>query len=261
MKIATFNANSIRSRLDIILSWLEENRPDHLCIQETKVQDSQFPAAVFEHAGYPAVFRGEKAYNGVAILSRQKPDEVMFGLDDGGPPDEARLACARFGAMRLLTSYVPQGRDLNHDMFTYKLEWFRRLNAYFSRHFKPGDAVVWTGDLNVAAAPEDVHHPETKQDHVCYHESVRQAFADCRAWGFADLYRLKHPDQTEFTFFDYRVPHAAERGMGWRLDYILGTEPMARRCTDVCVDMAPRRKPKPSDHTFLMAEFSDEPAE
>jgi exodeoxyribonuclease-3 len=255
MKIASFNANSIRARLDIVTDWLTQQQPDVLCIQETKAQDEDFPALAFLEHGYHCTFRGQKSYNGVAVLSREKPDEVSFGLDDGGQPDDTRLSYTRFGSVHIVNTYVPQGRELEHEMYQYKLEWFQRLKEYFDRHFSTRKRVLWLGDLNVAPLPMDIHNSEKQAHHVCYHVDVREAFADTVAWGFEDVFRKHHPEPDQYTFFDYRTPNAAKRKMGWRIDHMLATRPLAKLCTDSTIDIEPRLKPKPSDHTFLIAEF------
>lgn len=256
MKIASFNANSIRSRLDIVRDWLTKHAPDVLCIQETKVQDADFPLAPFTECGYHVVFRGEKSYNGVATLSRRPPDRVTYGLDDGGQADEARLLYTRFGPIHVVNTYVPQGRAIDHDMYQYKQEWLRRLRAYFDRHFSTRMKVLWLGDMNVAREAMDIHNAEVQGRHVCYHVDVRRVFEETIAWGFEDIFRAHHPEPGQFTFYDYRTPNAAKRGMGWRIDLLLATPSLARRCTDCYIDLAPRLKPKPSDHTFLVAEFN-----
>ncbi|MFH0881128.1 MAG: exodeoxyribonuclease III, partial [Lentisphaerota bacterium] len=125
MKIATFNANSIRSRMDVVLNWMQTHRPDVLCIQETKAQDQDFPEQPLKDAGYHVAFKGEKSYNGVAILSRTQPEEVWFGFEDSGPADPTRLVRVRLGGVSIVNTYVPQGRELDHAMYAYKLEWFR----------------------------------------------------------------------------------------------------------------------------------------
>ena len=255
MKVATFNANSIRARLDAILQWLAANRPDVLCIQETKVLDADFPAQPFEEAGYRVVFRGEKSYNGVAVISLEAPAEVRYGLDDGGPADEPRLSCTRFGTVHIINTYVPQGREIDHEMYQYKLEWFRRLRAYLDRHFTPRKRVLWLGDLNVAPEAQDVHNANEQKSHVCYHVDVREAFAETVGWGFVDVFRKHHPEPDQYTFFDYRTPNAAKRKMGWRIDHMLATRALAKLSRDSYIDVEPRLQPKPSDHTFLVAEF------
>lgn len=255
MRIATFNANSIRSRLDVIRGWLEAHRPDVLCVQETKVQDPEFPLEALTGAGYRAVFRGQKSYNGVAILSRAAPAGVRAGFADGGPADAERLLEAVVNGVSLLNTYVPQGREVGHPMYAYKCEWFRRLRAHIEARFDRGDPLVWLGDMNVAHEPIDVHNPAQRTDHVCYHVDARAAFARCRDWGFVDVFRQHHPEPGHYTFFDYRTANAVGEGKGWRIDYILATPALAARCTDSFIDLAPRLGPKPSDHTFLVADF------
>jgi len=255
MKIATFNANSIRSRLEIILGWLKENKPDVLCVQETKVVDKDFPSLAFIESGYNVIFCGEKSYNGVAVISRQKPSDVRFGLDDGGQADETRLVCAKIGPVSVVNTYVPQGREIDHAMYKYKLEWLKRLKAFFGRHFTPRDKVVWVGDMNVAPEAIDIHNAPEQENHVCYHVDVRKAFADTISWGFVDVFRKHHPEPGQYTFFDYRTINAVQRKMGWRVDHILATPPLAAKSKDSYIDIKPRLLDKPSDHTFLVAEF------
>lgn len=255
MKIATFNVNSIRARMDALNTWTSMHAPDILCLQETKVTDPEFPRAEVEALGYRAAFCGEPKYNGVAILSRNAPDSVSFGFDDGGPADASRLAVARFGALTVVNTYVPQGREITHEMFQYKLTWFARLRRWFEKHASPKNLVLWMGDLNVAAEPEDVHAPERYGEHVCFHADARRAFAECRAWGFQDVFRSFHPEPGRYSFFDYRTWGALERNLGWRLDYILATPPAARAAKACDIDPAPRRAAKPSDHTVVFAEF------
>lgn len=258
MKIATFNANSIRSRLEVVTSWLQANEPDVLCIQETKVTDDLFPVMAFQEAGYSVVFRGQKSYNGVCLISRQPAADVSFGLDDGGQPDESRLVSARVGFVRIINTYVPQGREIDHEMYQYKIEWFRRLRRYFDSHFKPTQKVVWVGDLNIAPEAKDIHNAEEQADHVCYHKDVRQAFKETMSWGFVDVFRKHHPEPGQYTYFDYRTPGAVKRGMGWRVDHILATASLAATSKDSYVDLKPRLAEKASDHTFLVADFDSD---
>ncbi len=259
MRIATFNCNSIRTRLETILDWLARHQPDLLALQETKVVDELFPHAALATAGWHAVFRGMKGYNGVALLARRPPDEVSFGLDDGGPADEPRLLRARVGRLHLVNTYVPQGRAIDHPMFAYKLDWYRRLRAFFDRHFTPRQPVLWLGDLNVAAEPIDVHNPAQREEHVCYHADARRVFADCRAWGFEDVFRRFHPEPGHYTFFDYRTNWRSPAPGGWRIDYLMASPPLARQARACWIDVEPRRGPRPSDHCFVAADFDRSP--
>jgi exodeoxyribonuclease-3 len=253
--IATFNANSVRSRLGIIVPWLEQHKPDVLCLQETKTVDADFPAGEFASRGYHAVYRGQKSYNGVAILSRTRPARVRFGLDDGGPADETRLVRASFGSVHVVNTYVPQGREIDHEMYRYKIAWLGRLREYFDRHFTTRMKVLWLGDLNVAPEAADIHNAEQQTNHVCFHVDVRKAFAETCSWGFVDVFRRHHPEAGQYTFFDYRTPNAAKRKMGWRIDHLMATRPLAARCRDAFIDLEPRLREKPSDHTFLVGDF------
>lgn len=254
MRVATFNANSIRVRLPVILEWLRKFQPDALAIQETKTPDDSFPVMEIESAGWHVVFRGEKGYNGVALISRVPVSNVRFGLDDE-PRDETRVVSAQMGRVLIVNTYVPQGREITHEMYAYKLKWFARLRKMFDRRLEESIEIVWLGDLNVAAEPLDVHSPELYGRHVCFHEDVRRAFAACRADRFRDVVREKHPGQRLYSFFDYRTPRAVERNIGWRLDYILATPRLATRCTAADVDLKPRLRSPSSDHTFVWADF------
>jgi exodeoxyribonuclease-3 len=242
--------------LDIVLGWLSEHRPDALAIQETKVEDKDFPALAFREVGYHVVYRGEKSYNGVALASLTEPEDVSFGLDDGGEVDGPRLLSARVCGVRIVNTYVPQGREIDHPMYAYKLRWFGRLKEYFSRHATPRQNVVWVGDMNVAPEAMDIHNAEAQAEHVCFHVDVRQAFKSVVSWGFVDVFRKHHPEPGQYTFFDYRTINAVQRNMGWRVDHILATKPLAAKSVDAWIDLKPRLAQKPSDHTFLVADFN-----
>ena len=257
-KIATFNVNSIRSRLHIIGPWLLQERPDVLCMQETKVADEKFPREIFEEAGYHVVCRGEKQYNGVATVSLQKPLSVSFGFDDGGPADEDRLVMTSFPGLTVVNTYVPQGREPQSPHFVYKLQWFSRLVAHFGKSFTPSDPVVWCGDLNVARESIDVHDPKRLVGHVDFNPEVWDAFDRALSWGFVDLFRKEHPGEAgQYSFFDYRVRDAVERKLGWRVDHLLATPVLADRLNRCWIDLAPRRAEKASDHTVMIAEFNE----
>jgi exodeoxyribonuclease-3 len=256
-KVTTYNCNSVRARLKLVLGWLEHEAPNVLCLQETKVQDADFPVEAFQGIGYHLAFRGQKAHAGVAIVSKEEPQDVVFGLDDDGEPDEARLARATMGGLTVINTYVPQGRTTDSPHFQYKLDWFRRLRAFFDRHFAPQDSILWVGDFNVAPEPIDVYDPKRLAKHVDFHPDARAALDEVRAWGFVDVFRLHHPEEPDqYTFWDYRVPNSLERGMGWRVDHIWATKPLADKSTSASIDVEARKAEKPSDHTLLTAEFA-----
>ncbi len=254
MKVATFNVNSIRARLPIVIEWLEKVRPDVLAVQETKVQDPDFPGEAFDEIGYGYVFRGQKSYNGVALFSLHPIRDVAFGLDDE-PKDEPRLVKASVNGLTIVNTYIPQGFQPDSDKYRYKLEWFTRLATYFRDRFKPTDPVLWVGDLNVAPEPIDVHDPESLMGHVCFNPEVHKALETVMAWGFTDLFRLHCSEAGHYSFWDYRASNAFRQNLGWRLDHIMGTRPLADNCTGCTIDKDPRAATRPSDHTPVMAEF------
>lgn len=254
MKIASFNVNSIRVRLPIVVGWLQRNQPDVLAVQETKAQDNDFPHEAFNEIGYKCAFRGQKSYNGVALISRHELEHVKFGLPDE-PRDEPRIVAATVQGISLVNTYVPQGYLAATDRFQYKLDWFGRLLSYFRTRFKPSDPVLWVGDLNVAPLPIDVYDPVALEGHVCYHPAVREALAKVVEWGFTDLFRKHHTEPEQYTFWDYRIGNFFEKNRGWRIDHILATTPLADRCTACTIDKEPRAAERPSDHTPIVAEF------
>ncbi len=257
MKIATYNVNSIRKRIGILHKWMKQHTPDVLCLQETKVQDHEFPLQAFTDLPYVINFCGEKSYNGVAIFSRSPPETVSFGFQDGLPQDDpTRLALVVVRGIPIINSYIPQGYLIESPKYAYKLRWFQRLKNYFSRVLQPGQPAIWCGDMNVAPEPVDVHSPEKHAKHVCFHKDARQAYQETVAWGFVDVFRHHFPDRQQFTFWDYRQPNALEANRGWRIDHIMVTPPLLPYSRTVGVDIQPRQAEGPSDHTILWAEFS-----
>lgn len=255
MKIASFNTNGIRARLSIIKEWLESEGPDILCVQETKVQDKDFPGESFEDLAYHCTFRGQKSYNGVAILSRIPPSESSFGFNDGDEKEEPRIITAYIRDIPLVNTYVPQGTAPDSDKFQYKLDWFQRLHDYFSKHFKPSEPLLWVGDYNVAPEPIDVYDPEELFGRIGFHPEEHKALSFVKSWGFVDIFRMHHPDEKAYTFWDYRIPYAVHRGLGWRVDHIWATKCLAEKSKRAWIDVAPRKSERPSDHTFILAEF------
>lgn len=256
MKIATYNVNSIRSRLHIVLPWLQKNMPDYFCLQETKVADDKFPRTEFADLGYQVIFKGNKQYNGVAIVSRPKPQKVIFGLDDE-PADAERIIAATYNDLTIINTYIPQGQDKDSPQFAYKLLWFGRLKKYLKNHFQPQHSVIWCGDLNVAPEKIDVHDPKRILGHVCFNPEVWRAFEDVKSWGFVDVFRQHHPDESgQYSFFDYRVHDAIERKLGWRVDHILSTQSLAAHSFTCNIDLSTRITERPSDHAVVWAEFN-----
>jgi exodeoxyribonuclease-3 len=253
MKVASFNVNSLRSRLPIVIPWLAEHQPDVLCVQETKVQDIDFPADAFDTIKYKYVFKGQKSYNGVAIFSRAELENVKCGFGDE-PKDEPRLIKAQINGITIVNTYIPQGHSLESEKFQYKLNWFSRLLQYFEKNFKPTDAVLWLGDFNVAPEEIDVYDPQALQEHVCFHPQVRKTLNETMRWGFADVFRMHCSEGEQYTFWDY-MGNALKHNWGWRLDHIMATPPLVKKSTACYIDKKPRLAERPSDHTPIVAEF------
>ena len=252
MLIATFNVNSVRTRLPIISRWLSEKQPDLLFMQETKTQDALFPAFVFEDMGYKSFFCGEKAYNGVAVLVKEGIEDidVSFGFDDG--EFSSRVLTLRHKNFSVMNTYVPQGREIDLPSFSEKKEFLARVRKIIERERE--GLFLWLGDLNVAPENIDVTHPEKKKNHVCFCDEIREIFADTRA-GLIDLLRKFHEGEIIFTFYDYRVKDAIERNIGWRIDHMLASPSLAEVCVSCFPDVRPRTWEKPSDHVPLIGEF------
>ncbi|MBW1784760.1 MAG: exodeoxyribonuclease III [Deltaproteobacteria bacterium] len=254
MKVATFNANSMRARLPIILTWLERESPDILFLQETKVQDKDFPVQPVEDAGYHAVFRGQKSYNGVAILSKSPLTDVKtrFPVQD---VDEARFIGGRMGDLHLINVYVPQGFEAGSDKFQYKLTWLEHLLEHITAQYDPSSPLLVGGDFNVAYTAMDLFDPEGFRGEVGFHPDEQEILQRFFNWGLVDIFRKHITEGNHYTFWDYRIPNGFKRNMGWRIDYILGTATEAQRSRSVWIDREARAMEKPSDHTFLVVEF------
>ncbi|BEQ13374.1 exodeoxyribonuclease III [Desulfoferula mesophila] len=252
--LATFNVNGIRARLPLLLDWLKKASPEVACLQETKVTDEDFPTAALEELGYHVYFHGQKSFNGVAILSKQEASEVVSGLEpgDGG---QARVLAVRLATGWVVNLYVPQGREVGHEAWHYKLEFLKQVAAMLPRRFDPQEPLVVTGDMNVAPTDLDVYDPKRMAGKVSCHPDERAALQSIEDWGLADLFRQHHPEDKQFTFWDYRLPQSFKRDLGWRIDLILATKPLSAACTECLVDTEPRGLPKPSDHTPVVASF------
>lgn len=255
MKIASFNVNSLRVRLGVVVEWLKEHQPDVLAVQETKVQDADFPSDAFDEIGYKYAFRGQKSYNGVAILCKGEIKDVRSGFADE-PRDEARLMSGRVGGVTVVNTYIPQGYLAESEKFDYKLNWFARLLSFFESHFEPTDPLVWVGDLNVAPSAIDVYDPVGLLGHVCYHPEVHKALERIMEWGFVDVFRMHCKEAGQYTFWDYRAGNPLKRNLGWRLDHIMATRALAEKSTACYIDKEPRMAERPSDHTPVVAEFT-----
>lgn len=254
LTVATWNVNSIRARTERLLDWLARRAPDVLCLQETKVEDDEFPRDVLQAAGYHAAVFGQKTYNGVAILSPNRLADIEKGLGDDPGDTEARLIAATVDGVRVICAYVPLGTAVGTDKWVRKLEWFKRLRGFLERNAKSSDDLLVCGDLNVAPQDRDVARSDEWRESVLCHEEGRAALRDLMEWGLIDSIRLHHDGPGPFSWWDYRQL-AFPKGNGLRLDHILCTQPMASRCREAFVDRDERKGSKPSDHAPVIATF------
>ena len=259
MIAASWNVNGLRARIDILSQWIAEARPDVVALQETKVPDEKFPDDAIRPLLGHVIYGGEKSYNGVALLTRREPDEAVLGFE-GDESSRSRLVAVRLGDLWVVNTYVPQGYEVGHERFAFKLNWLAKMKEWFAGRFDPArDNVLWMGDLNVAPTELDVYDPKRMEGKVCFSDDEKRALADIVDWGFVDVFRKHEPGEKQFSFFDYRLPKSVDRKLGWRIDHLLATPPLAERSTRAWIDLAPRLRPKPSDHTPICAEFDLDP--
>jgi exodeoxyribonuclease III len=254
MKVATWNVNSLNVRLPHLLDWLERERPDVVCLQETKVEDPKFPAAALEAAGYGSAFAGQKAYNGVAILARAPLTEVQLGipsLED----DQKRVVSAGAGDIRVVCAYVPNGQAVGTEKYEYKLKWLRAFADSLRAELAAHPKLVVLGDYNVAPEDRDVHDPKLWAGQVLCSEPERAAFRRLLELGLKDGFRLFDQPEKSFTWWDYRL-NAFKRNMGLRIDHILVSPALAAACRSCLIDRTPRARERPSDHAPVIAEFA-----
>ena len=255
MRIATWNVNSVRARQERLLAWLARQAPDVVCLQELKVESAQFPLGALRAAGYHAVVEGQRTYNGVAILAREEPTEVVRGLCDDADDPQARLIAATVRDVRVLSAYVPNGAEVGSDKWAYKLDWLRRLTVYLEQHHRADRPLALCGDLNLAPEARDVHDPALWEGSVLFHADLRTAFARLETWGLADAFRVHHAESGLYSWWDYRML-AFPRNHGLRIDHILVTAPLKARCSACAIDRDERKGKQPSDHAPVVADFA-----
>ncbi|HEU0032493.1 MAG TPA: exodeoxyribonuclease III [Kofleriaceae bacterium] len=255
MKLVTWNLNSIRARTDRLLAWLDKERPDVLCLQETKVEDAGFPTAALAKAGYQVATFGQRSYNGVAIASTEPLADVSREFGDGQDDGDARLIAATTHGMRVICTYVPNGQELTSDRYPYKLAWLRRLRAYLERTATPDQPVVVCGDMNVTPDDRDVWSPEAWQGKIHCSPPEREALAEVVGFGLVDLFRAKNGETKAYSWWDYRgVSFFKDQGL--RIDCIFATRPLAERCTACTIDRTARKGQDASDHAPVVALFA-----
>jgi len=253
MLLATWNVNSLRVRLPHLRDWLAANPLDVLALQETKIPDADFPREEIESLGMRAVFSGQRTYNGVAILSKEEPRDVVAGIpafDD----EQRRVIAATVGGVRVIDVYVPNGQEVGSEKFEYKLRWLEALRGYVVAELARHPRLVVLGDYNIAPEDRDVHDPKAWEGSVHVSEPERAALRALVAAGLVDCFRLFEQPEKSFSWWDYRMM-AFRRNAGLRIDLILASAEMAGKCAESRIDKAPRKLERPSDHTPVLARF------
>ena len=259
MQIATWNVNSIRTRLEAVVAWLQEHPVDVLCLQETKVIDADFPRKPFEQLGYHLYISGQKAYNGVALISREPLEDVSTGFapiletDTAANFDEQkRVITGVFQGVRIVNLYVPNGSSVGSEKYVYKLSWLQVLRDYLQALINteasnyPNSLCV-CGDFNIALEDQDIHNPKGRENQVMATEPERQALRTVLELGLADAFRKFTTEGGHFTWWDYRSG-GFQRNRGWRIDHHYLTPELYEKATSCTIDIAPRKQPQPSDH-------------
>lgn len=270
MRIATWNVNSLKARLERVTGWIDRCRPDVLLLQETKLADADAPRAAFDALGYELAHHGEGRWNGVAIASRCGLAEVItsFGqplaapstpdVPDDEPTNEARMVSAVCGGVRVVSLYAPNGRELDSVFYRAKLAWYERLARWLAETCRPDQPLCLGGDFNVAPTDADVWDAAACHGGTHVSGPERAAFARLLSWGLVDAYRLRCDEPGRYTWWDYRAGHF-HKNFGMRIDHLLVTPPVASRVTAVEIDREARKgKPTPSDHAPLVLDL-DEP--
>jgi exodeoxyribonuclease III len=257
MRIATWNVNSLNARAERVLQWTDSVRPEVLCLQETKLAEDAFPFEEFAAIGYDVAHHGQGQWNGVAVCSRVGLDKVEKGFADGIEPDpDARCLTAQCSGISVTSVYVPNGREVDHDHYHYKLSWLGRLVAHLTSVTGPDEDVVVLGDWNIIPEDADVWDPQAFEGSTHVTPAEREALEQVKAWGLTDVFRELYPESGLYSYWDYR-DGAFYKRHGLRIDYPLVSASLLRRTKSVLVDRNGRKGQKPSDHTPVVLELSD----
>ncbi|HAC65641.1 MAG TPA: exodeoxyribonuclease III [Cyanothece sp. UBA12306] len=262
MKIATWNVNSIRTRQPHVIDWLETNKIDILCLQETKVIDPDFPKTPFEELGYNIYIYGQKAYNGVAIFSREPLADVSTGFSPivgeslGIEFDEQkRVITGVFQDIRIVNLYVPNGSAVGSEKYDYKLRWLKVLKQYLSKLLEESEQELCIcGDFNIALEDKDIYNSTAKKNHIMSSPLEREALKDILEIGLQDAFRKFTTEAGHFSWWDYRAG-GFQRNRGWRIDHHYLTPKLYEKAINCTIDIEPRKLTKPSDHTPVIVEF------
>ncbi|WP_131782737.1 exodeoxyribonuclease III [Legionella gresilensis] len=254
LKLATWNVNSLKIRLEQVLVWFEEHQVDILALQETKLTDENFPHTIFIERGYHAVYSGQKTYNGVAIISRQPIKDVLTDIPDLNDP-QRRILITTIGEMRLINLYVPNGAIVGCDKYHYKLDWLNKVNTHIRQELINYPELAVVGDFNIAPEDRDVHDPIEWEGSVLVSPKERQQFAALLELGLHDSFRLFPQEDKLFSWWDYRAA-GFRRNRGLRIDHILLSTELAKNCISAYIDKLPRKVERPSDHAPVLVELN-----
>jgi exodeoxyribonuclease-3 len=258
MKIASWNVNSLKIRLPQLIEWLVSRQPDVVCLQETKLEDKNFPHEEIEAAGYEVCFSGQKTYNGVALLSRYPLSDVVCG-NPRFPDEQKRLISATVGTTsitRIVCAYMPNGQAVGSDKYAYKLDWLRALTDWLKEEIAIYPNLALAGDFNIAPEDRDVYNPAAWVGQILCSDAERAAFQGLLGLGMTDSFRLFDQPEKTFSWWDYRML-GFQKNNGLRIDHILLSTPMAERCRTAGIDREMRKKERPSDHAPVTTEISD----
>ncbi len=253
MKIASWNVNGIRARIEHVTAWIKSNQPDVLALQETKVMDDMFPFEAFTSLGYEAMIYGQKSYNGVALLSKKSPKECTRGIDDF-VDEQTRVISGIYEGVKIIDVYIPNGQSVGSEKFEYKMRWLTNLHRYLEASIKRNERIVILGDFNIAPQDIDVHDPIEWKGKVLCSDEEREWLHKIEKIGFVDSFRLFNQDEGLFSWWDYRMA-SYRRKMGMRIDLILISEALRKNCIKSYIDETPRALEKPSDHTPVLIEL------
>jgi exodeoxyribonuclease-3 len=256
VRVASWNVNGMRARLDFFLHWLRAREPDLVGLQELKLTDDQFPHAELQAAGYEAVTHGQKSWNGVAVVSRRPVRVTQTGLP-GQEDIGARLLSAELDGLSFTTAYIPNGKSVDHPEFPGKLAWLDALADHFEARHSPDRPTILCGDFNVCPEPLDSWNERELRGRIFHTDEERARFRRLLEWGFVDLYRDRFPDKQAFSWWDYRGG-AFHRGQGLRIDFLLATRDVAARVRNVEIDRDYRKKKEgltASDHAPVIADL------
>ena len=253
MKIASWNVNSLKVRLPHLLDWLAEQQPDALCLQETKLEDHNFPHVEIAAAGYQVVFSGQKTYNGVALLARQPISDVVCG-NPHFADEQKRLIAGTLGDTRVICAYMPNGQAVGSDKYDYKLRWLDALAKWLAEELAAHPKLALCGDYNIAPDDRDVHDPQAWAGQILCSEPERSAFQRLLGLGLEDSFRLFEQQEMAFSWWDYRML-GFQKNRGLRIDHVLLSAALARRCTAAGIDRPPRKPERPSEHAPVWAQI------